>query len=261
MKLNKETLKRIIKEELQIALNEARIRPINPLDNIPDGKNKDKIQKLIDQGGNFTNQGYELAYAMQDPKMGQPYEGTDYPGEIAQFNAAPAVGKASMYIGKYAEALIPSPDNPSIFYKHIEKIFKGTVKVDFDQGRGPISSSVNLYFDGEGPISLYRLASNLVFAYFDFHSMNYTQDKIKEAMSNIQIGLKKMMISETEKLIFSSREAAHYFGVKAKPPNNKLGGSGVFAREDIWYDYGKFSPPNEQEIAEKIKNGTIVINN
>ena len=260
MKLNRKTLKQIIKEELNIVLDEARIRPINPLDNIPDGKNKDKIQKLIDQGGDFTNQGYEFAYAMQDPSMGSPYEGTDYPGEKTEYDAAAAIGKASKYIGKYVEALVPSSNNSSALHKHIEKIFKGTVEVGYDKGRGPISMSVNLYFDGEDPISLRRLASNLGFAYIDLHSMNYLENAEK-VMSNIQIGLKKMIISEAEKLIFRSREAAHYFGVKAKPPHNKLGGSGVFAREDIWYDYGKFSPPNEKEIAEKLKNGTIVINN
>lgn len=261
MKLNKETLKRIIKEELNNVLYEARIKPINPLDNIPDGENKDKIQNLIDQGGDLANQGYEFAYAMQDPSMGEPYEGSDYRAEMAQFDASAAVGKAWKYIGKYAEALIPRPDKPSVLYKHIEKIFKGTIEVDFYKGRGPISMSVKFYFDGRGPTNLYDMSSDLAFAYLDLKSMDYTQDNINEVMSNIQIGLKKMMISEARKLIFRSREAAHYFGVKPKPAYDNLEALKVFARDDIWYAYGKFSPPNEQEIAEKIKNGTIVINN
>ena len=268
MKLNKETLKRIIAEELQDFLGEARIRRINPLDNIPDGKNKNKIQNLINQGGNFANQGYEFAYAMQDPSMGPPYEGTDYPGEMAHYDASAAIGKASAYIGKYAEALIPSPNNNSFTYKHVEKIFKGTVEVDFDEGRGPIQMSIKFYFDGESPISLYDMSSGLAFAYLDLNAMQYSQNNINEATSNIEIGLKKMMISEAQKLIFRSKAAAHHFGVKAmhaplnpQYPSDELGGSGVFRRDATWRVYGKYSPPNEQEIAEKIKNGTIVINN
>jgi hypothetical protein len=267
MKLNKETLKKIIKEELLIVLGEARIRPINPLGNVPDGPNKDKIKKLIDQGGDWADQGYELATATQDPSMGQPYEGTNYPDEEAEYLAVGAIGAAWPHIGEYAMGLKPR-ENSRFSYKHVDKMRHGTVEVDYEDGRGGTSMNIILHFGSEEPISLYDAASDLAFAYIDLNLLNYSQDIIQEVMSNIEIGLKKMLISGAQKLIFRSKEAAHYFGVKAmhnpvniRYPSDELGGSGVFRGVSIWYDYGKYSPPNEQEIAQKLKSGTIVINN
>jgi hypothetical protein len=266
MKLNKETLRRIIKEELNSFLVEARIKPINPMDNVPAGVLKDRMQDLIDAGAEDEIQGYTLAQTLQDPTMGAPYEGDDYVKDKSEYDIESAIQKAYRYFGEFSEALRPSPHNENFNYKHLDKIYNGVIEVDYEEGVGPLSMRINIYFDAgsgllSGPIELQRLVNPLAFTYLDLKGMPYSTSNTRWADQIFDVGLRKMMISETKRLFFRSKEAAHYFGVRSMDNPNLLGGSKVFMGKGTWHRDGKYDPPNPQEIAQKIKDRTIIIYN